>query len=180
MKAMTGADTTRNPARFYSGLRRACLGLLLALVCLGAGGEDLKFPAPGPKDTCPVCGMFVSRYPDWVATVLYQDGHAHHFDGPKDLFKYLLDLDKYAPGHRRADIAAIGVTEYYGLTRIDARAAWYVIGSDVVGPMGHELVPLRTRAEAEEFQRDHQGKRLLRFDEVTGPLLLRLDQGRFE
>jgi nitrous oxide reductase accessory protein NosL len=55
-----------------------------------------------------------------------------------------------------------------------------VIGSDVVGPMGHELIPLRTREEAEEFQRDHQGKRLLCFDEVTGPLLLRLDQGRFE
>ena len=115
-----------------------------------------------------------------MATVLYRDGHAHHFDGPKDLFKYLLDLDKYAPGHRRADIAAIGVTEYYGLTRIDAQAAWYVIGSDVVGPMGHELIPLRTHEEAEEFQRDHHGKRLLCFDEVTGPLLLQLDQVRFE
>ena len=94
MKAMTGADTTRNPARFYSVWRRACLGLLLALISLGAGGEEFKFPAPGLKDTCPVCGMFVSRYPDWVATVLYQDDHAHHFDGPKDLFKYLQDLDK--------------------------------------------------------------------------------------
>ena len=91
-----------------------------------------------------------------------------------------MDLDKYAPGHRRADSAAIGVTEYYGLTRIDAQAAWYVIGSNVLGPMGHELIPLRTREEAEEFQRDHQGKRLLRFDEVTGSLLLQLDQGRFE
>jgi len=180
MSAMTGADATRYSAKLYRVLRRTCLGLLLAVVSLGAGSDDLKFPAPGPKDTCPVCGMFVSRYPDWVATVLYQDGQAHHFDGPKDLFKYLLDLDKYAPGHRRADIAAIGVTEYYGLTRIDAQAAWYVIGSDVVGPMGYELIPLRTREEAEEFQRDHHGKRLLRFDEVTGSLLLQLDQGRFE
>jgi len=180
MNTMTGANATGYSAGFYCGLRRACLGLLLALVSLGAGSDDLKLPAPGPKDTCPVCGMFVSRYPDWVATVLYRDGHAHHFDGPKDLFKYLLDLDKYAPGHHRSDITAIGVTEYYGLTRIDAQAAWYVIGSDVVGPMGHELIPLRTHAEAEEFQRDHEGKRLLRFDEVTRPLLLRLDQGRFE
>ncbi len=56
---------------------------------------------------------------------------------------------------------------YYSLIRIDAQAAWYVIGSDGVGPMGHELIPLRTRDEAEEFQRDHQGKRWLRFDEVT-------------
>lgn len=56
--------------------------------------------------------MFVSLYPDWVATVLYQDGHAHHFDGAKDLFKYLLELPKYAPGHTPTDITAIGVTDY--------------------------------------------------------------------
>jgi len=145
-----------------------------------AWSEGLQLPAPGAKDTCPVCGMFVALYPDWTATVLYQDGHAHHFDGAKDLFKYLLNLPKYAPGHQQADIAAIGVTEYYGVARIDARAAWYVIGSDVLGPMGHELIPLATQAEAEDFQRDHKGKRRVRFDEVNPALLEQLDHGNFE
>lgn len=154
--------------------------LLLAFALSPAWSEESKWPVPGPKDTCPVCGMFVSLYPDWVATALYQDGHLHHFDGAKDLFKYLSNLPKYAPGHTRADIAAIGVTEYYGVTRIDARAAWYVIGSDVLGPMGHELVPLATQAEAEEFLKDHQGKCIVRFDDVTPALLEQLDQGKFE
>lgn len=162
-------------------LLRAALVAWLLLVSLSpARGEELKLPAPGPRDTCPVCGMFVSRYPDWTATVLYQDGHAHHFDGAKDLFKYLLNRSRYAPGHSEADIVAIGVTEYYGVTRIDARAAWYVTGSDVLGPMGHELVPLTTRDEAEEFLRDHQGKRIVRFGEVTPALLEQLDRGQFE
>lgn len=155
--------------------------LLLTLSLLSpARSEGLQFPAPGAKDTCPVCGMFVALYPDWTATVLYQDGHAHHFDGAKDLFKYLLNLPKYAPGHQQADIAAIGVTEYYGVTRIDARTAWYVIGSDVLGPMGHELIPLATQAEAEDFQRDHEGKRTVRFNEVNPALLEQLDHGHFE
>lgn len=145
-----------------------------------AWSQELQLPAPGSKDTCPVCGMFVSRYPDWVATVLYKDGHVHHFDGAKDLFKYLLNLPKYAPDHTQADIAVTGVTDYYGVKRLDARAAWYVIGSDVLGPMGHEPVPLATQAEAEEFQRDHKGKRILRFDELTPPALDNLDQGKFE
>jgi nitrous oxide reductase accessory protein NosL len=158
---------------------RQWAALLLVVALLPAWGEGLHLPAPGPKDTCPVCGMFVSLYPDWVATVVDRDGHAHHFDGAKDLFKYLLNLPKYAPGHTQADIAAIGVTEYYNVSRIDARAAWYVIGSDVLGPMGHELVPLATLAEAEEFQRDHQGKRMVRFNEVTPELLEQLDQGKF-
>jgi nitrous oxide reductase accessory protein NosL len=159
----------------------ALLGLTLFLVHpLGASSGPVGVPDPGAQDTCPVCGMFVAKYPEWIATVLYRDGHAHHFDGAKDLFKYLLDLDKWAPGHRSEDIAAIGVTEYYGLARIDARGAWYVIGSDVLGPMGHELVPLDTRDDAEEFLRDHAGRRILRFGEVTAGLLDGLDEGRFD
>ncbi len=169
--------------RFFGGLM-AGFGRLAALFWIfglsPVWSENPRFPVPGPKDTCPVCGMFVALYPDWVATVLYNDGHAHHFDGAKDLFKYLLNLPKYAPGHAQTDIAAIGVTEYYGVARIDARAAWYVIGSDVLGPMGHELVPLATRADAEEFQRDHKGARIVRFDAVTPALLENLDHGKFE
>jgi copper chaperone NosL len=154
--------------------------LLTFSLLLPAWGEGLQLPTPGPKDTCPVCGMFVALYPDWVATVLYKDGHAHHFDGAKDLFKYLLNLPKYAPGHSQADIAAIGVTDYYGVTRIDARSAWYVIGSDTLGPMGHELVPLATQAEAEEFLKDHQGQRIVRFDDINVKMLENLDQGKFQ
>jgi copper chaperone NosL len=124
--------------------------------------------------------MFVAKYPEWIATVLYRDGHAHHFDGAKDLFKYLLDLPRWAPGHRAQDIERVGVTEYYGLTLIDARQAWYVVGSDVLGPMGHELIPLGTREDAQEFLRDHKGRRILRFDEVDPNLLNGLDIGQFD
>ena len=159
------------------GARRAAGALLLGLALAGPA-VALDVPGPGERDTCPVCGMFVARYPDWIATVLYRDGHAHHFDGAKDLYKYLLDLPRWAPGHRAEDIAAIGVTEYYGVTRIDAHEAWYVIGSDTLGPMGHELVPVATRAEAEEFLKDHKGARILRHGEVTPELLRDLDAGR--
>lgn len=152
--------------------------LIAASATLCAG--QVRTPDPGPKDTCPVCGMFVAKYPEWIATVLYEDGHAHHFDGAKDLFKYLLDMPKWAPGHRPEEIETIGVTEYYGLKRIDAREAWYVIGSDTLGPMGHELIPLETPEDAEAFMTDHGGRRILRFEEVIPELLMGLDKGRFE
>jgi len=155
---------------------------LLSLLILGlaAQAEMIQIPEPGPQDTCPVCGMFVAKYPEWIATVHYKDGHTHHFDGAKDLFKYLLEMPKWAPGRRAEGIVTIGVTEYYGLARIRAREAWYVIGSDVIGPMGHELIPLETREDAEEFMIDHDGKRILRFDEANLEMLEGLDAGRFE
>ena len=136
-------------------------------------------PKPGAKDLCPVCGMIVSKYPNWIATVLYKDGHAHHFDGAKDMFKYLQDLPKYAPGHRKEDIKAIAVTDFYNLGKVDARQAYFVIGSDVLGPRGHEFVPLANRMDADDFLKDHKGKRALTFDQVTAQLVDQVDNGRF-
>ena len=159
--------------------RLLAAAVLLAVASWGWAGPA-QFPEPKPRDLCPVCGMVVSKYPPWIATVVYRNGHAHHFDGAKDLFKYLLEPARYARGHRSADIVRIGVTEYYDLRRIDARQAWYVIGSDVLGPMGHELIPLASRADAEEFLRDHRGRRILRFGEVTKALTEKLDAGRFD
>lgn len=150
--------------------------LLALLAGEGEGGEAAPGPiTPKPTDKCPVCGMFVAKYPDWVAQAIYRDGSYAVFDGAKDLFKYLFNLPTYAPTKRAADIAALYVTEYYSLTLVDGRAAWYVIGSDVLGPMGRELVPLAGEKEARQFMVDHKGKRLLRFTEVTADALKGLD-----
>ena len=157
-------------------------GLLLVLaLSSGAGAEGgiSGIPKPAAKDLCPVCGMIVSKYPNWVATVLYKDGHAHHFDGAKDMFKYLQDLQKYAPGHRKEDIQAIAVTDFYNLGKVDARQAWFVIGSDVLGPMGHEFVPLANKMDADDFLKDHKGKRALTFDQITAKLVEQVDNGKF-
>ena len=146
-----------------------------ALVAQGAATT----PRPGARDLCPVCGMLVSKYPNWVATIVYKDGHAHHFDGAKDMFKFWHEPAKYAAGHRREDMSAVWVTDFYDLKAIDARQAWYVIGSDVLGPMGHELIPLASQADAAEFLKEHKGRRMLRFGEVNKALPEQLDAGTF-
>ena len=160
-------------------MRSAALSVLAVAAALLAGtaaAEEPSLPQPGPRDLCPVCGMLVSKYPHWVAIVTYRDGHAAFFDGAKDMFKYLQDHARYEPIRRRADIAAAQVTEFYGLTRIDARQAYYVIGSDVLSPMGHDLVPFASREDAAEFLQDHKGTRVLRFEEVTREVIEQLDR----
>ncbi len=133
-------------------------------------------PKPAAKDLCPVCGMIVSKYPNWIAVVQWKDGHNHFFDGAKDMFKFLSDLPKFAPGHARSDIKGIYVTDFYDLQRIDARKAIFVTGSDVLGPMGHELVPLANHNDAQDFLKEHKGKQALTFDAVTATIVQSLDR----
>ena len=160
--------------------RALLLFLLISALPLAVRGQGaVKLPKPGPKDLCPVCGMLVSKYPNLGATFGYRDGHAHHFDGAKDMFKFWHDPAKYAAGHRREDMAAIWVTDFYGLARIDAKKAFYVTGSDVLGPMGHEFLPLANRADAEEFLKDHKGRRILGFEQIQRGLAEQLDDGKF-
>ena len=150
--------------------------LLALFAAAGEGGEGAPGPiVPKPADKCPVCGMFVAKYPDWIAQAIYRDGSYAVFDGAKDLFKYLVNLPTYAPTKRAADIAALYVTDYYSLTLVDGRAAWYIVGSNVLGPMGRELIPVAAEKEARQFMVDHKGKRLLRFSEVTADTLKGLD-----
>jgi len=137
--------------------------------------DDVEPRKPGKQDTCPVCGMFVAPYPEWIAQVVFDDDSAVFFDGSKDMFKYLLDRDKFAPGKRHLKIAATFVTSYYEGEVIPADGAHFVIGSNVFGPMGPELVPHRTREEAEEFLRDHKGNKVIAFDEVTEEILRTLN-----
>lgn len=129
---------------------------------------------PGDREICAVCGMFVARYPEWIAQVVYEDGSSVYFDGPKDLFKYLLEPEKYAKGRTSSAIAAVLVTGYYDRDAIEARGAFFVTGSDVVGPMGAELVPHRALDDARKFMADHGGDRVVRFEEVDPNLLAEL------
>ncbi len=173
-------------------MRRRLACLLLGAWPLLAGAEtppaafakpplpQLTAPRPGAKDLCPVCGMLVAKYPPWVATIVQADGSAYHFDGAKDLFKFWFEPARYAKDARREKFATFRVTEYYGLRPIDAKSAHYVVGSAVLGPMGHEFVPLASRADAEEFMKEHKGRRILRFDEITPEMPRHLDKGKFD
>jgi nitrous oxide reductase accessory protein NosL len=140
-----------------------------------AAAAEKAPPAPSAKDKCAVCGMFVAPYPNWLGAIVYKDGGRFFFDGPKDLFTYYLAPEKYGSARKPADIADIYVKDYYSVTAIDGRKAFYVIGSDVRGPMGKELVPFGKKEDADGFLKDHRGQMVLRFDEITPATLKRLE-----
>ena len=54
---------------------------------------------------------------------------------------------------------------------IDAKNAFYVLGSNVYGPMGEELIPFKNESQAKKFMTDHYGKSLLKFEEIKKEIL---------
>lgn len=156
-------------------LLAAVLGFVLvsAVLAQTAGRPRPLKPAPGNK--CPVCGMFVAEHMDFLAEIVFTDGACAFFDGAKDMFRFYFDMGAYVPSRTVSDIAAIYVTDYYTLEMIDARKASYVIGSDVLGPMGRELIPVAGEADAAVFLKDHKGKAVLNFGDITAKTLKDID-----
>jgi len=135
----------------------------------------------GEDEKCPVCGMFTYKYPRWAAQIFFKhNDHEHHlsFDGVKDLMKFYFNPNKwgsYSYVHAKS-ITKIIVTDYYSQKAIDATDAFYVIGSDAYGPMGHELIPFASRQDAQSFKADHNGKRMVAFDEINEAMVYKLDE----
>jgi copper chaperone NosL len=153
---------------------KALLGALLPILFVGAilAGTPAK---PGPDDRCAVCGMAVAEYPNWLTVIEFKDGSRAFFDGPKDMFRFYFDISRYRPKGSAKDIAGLHVTDYYSTQLMKAHDAFFILGSDVRGPMGHELVPVRGKQEAEAFRRDHHGTKVLTFEEVTAAVVAEVE-----
>jgi nitrous oxide reductase accessory protein NosL len=120
--------------------------------------------------------MFVAKYPDWMAQVKLDNGAVKIFDGVKDMLAFHFNPASFGVSGR--SVKEIWVKDYYTLAWLDGRSAWYVMGSDVHGPMGHEFIPFASAAAAENFRKDHKGTRVVPFAEITEPLVQSLRHGQ--
>ena len=131
------------------------------LTNISAGANPLD--KPSEKERCPVCGMFVAKYPAWLTQVQMEDGMTHFFDGVKDMMALYFEPYKYSS---KSAVSELYVTDYYTQKWIDGKKAFYVTGSDTFGPMGHEFIPFDSLPAAEAFKKDHHGKHILSFDQI--------------
>lgn len=118
-------------------------------------------------EKCPVCGMFLYKYPTWISRINYAD-KSFAFDGIKDMMKYYFE--------NQEGVEEILAQDYYTQETLDAREAFFVLGSDVYGPMGNELIAFKDEKSAKRFLLDHRGKEFLRFDALSIERVYKLDE----
>ncbi len=106
---------------------------------------------------CALCGMRVDPS-GLVAGATGVDGASLAFDSAKCLFRYRFE-------HESARDA--WVSDYYSRGHLSIDAAFFVLGSDVSGAMGADLIALSRAEDAERFSREHHGTAVLRLPDVT-------------
>ena len=132
-----------------------------------------------PHDArCSVCGMMVAKYPVWVTRLTTPRGELF-FDGVKDMMAYYHNPAMYG-GQAGENFFNIFVRDYYSQKWIDGTRAYYVTGSDVLGPMGHEFIPFETMDAAHSFEKDHHGKNILLFEDISADMVMAMKKGHMK
>lgn len=144
-----------------------------------ASGLQPLDPRPVPATSrCPVCGMYPARYPSWAAQAILRDGAAHFFDSPVDLFVFLHNVKRYDRRYAQDDVAAVFVTDMENGRWIDARKAFFLHGSSLMGPMRDADLPAFASREAAARWARAQGGQVLGYDEITPALVRPLSRSR--
>jgi copper chaperone NosL len=148
---------------------RLRVALVLGLLLVGC-----TKPAPPPQaqeitpDTaCALDGMLLKDYPGPKAQIHYAEGPPEFYCDTVEMFAMLLAPES-ARRVRAVYTQDMGQTEWkqpHGHW-IDARAAFYVRGSKLMGSMGPTFAAFARREDAEAFARTHGGT-VLRFADVT-------------
>jgi nitrous oxide reductase accessory protein NosL len=138
-------------ARIFTGVM---LVMLVALPACLFGGED--------REGCHVCGMWVDMY--------MKTRHlAEHKDGSRVSFCSISCASKYLEEHG-GRVVKVMAADYLSRDLVDARAAFYLSGSDVFGVMTYtSRLAFSSRARAEEFQKKHGGN-IIDFDRALDEL----------
>ena len=152
------------------------LRILLVIMCVVLVGINVSAEPVDPvssTERCAVCGMMVAKYTPWITQIHAAGEKPVMFDGVKDMMAYYFNPISYS-GKGEMQSADLWVKDYYTLEYIDGREALYVVGSDVMGPMGEELIPFASRDAAENFRKDHKGKEVISFDDIGAEMIMKM------
>lgn len=169
---MNAAPNARRAIR-----RRLLLaGAALALAACGKNASRAEPREITRQTACALDGMILADYPGPKGQIVYAQGDPDFFCDTVELVSVALRPEQARPivGIYTQDMAAADWDHPQGHW-IDAKSAWYVLGSDAKGSMGPTLATFARAEDAQAYARRHGG-RVLRLAQIT-PDMVTLDGG---
>jgi copper chaperone NosL len=131
--------------------------------------ETGKIQEPTEKDACTVCGMPPANHPKHNCQILAMDDSTLHFCSTQCMVNFNTDQSKYVKAPIKTKMS--WVTLYSDGMYESAVGSYYVVGSQVNGPMGKEAIPFKFKNNAEEFVRVNGGK-IVSFQQLSPALIM--------
>ncbi|WP_436930778.1 nitrous oxide reductase accessory protein NosL [Halosimplex halobium] len=179
--------------------RPLLVGGAVTLAGLAGCGSSDSGEAPEPvglttEDRCDVCGMVIPNHPGPSAEIFYADsrpsGHDNpaRFDSTWEAFQYdfqrrdrgweteafyVTDYSAVDYSVREAGADLVISTHPDAAAFVDAESVSFVVGSEVKGAMGRDLIAFSERSDAESFA-DEYGGSLAGFDDVSRETIAQL------
>ena len=179
-------------------MKKIAIGFLIASTLICANTETNSTETNGTKKTwetkdlaptytlaydknttCLVRQILVYKEPKWVAKIKVRNGKTVYFSSPKSMFEFYHRPGKWfdVGVQSERDFSKIVVTDYETVKPIDGEKAFYVYGSSETSPAGDDLPAFGSEEGAKKYAKAHNGKRIMKFDEVSDALI-RLLNGR--
>jgi nitrous oxide reductase accessory protein NosL len=118
------------------------------------------------QDRCPVCAMQVSKYKKFACAVQLMNGNTFYFCGSGCMIRSWMHPDIFL-GAEKEELKRSVVQDYFTGEQVSGRSVYWVAGSDVIGPMGPALVPLKNEQDLDVFKKRHGAKAVIRLSEMT-------------
>jgi len=131
--------------------------------------ETGKIKEPTEKDACTVCGMYPASFPNHNCQIWTMHGSTLHFCSTQCMVNFNADPAKYVKEPAKTKMA--WVTLFSDGMYESAVGAYYVVGSQVNGPMGKEALPFKFKNNAEDFVKNNGGK-IVSFQQLTPELVM--------
>lgn len=145
----------------------AAFALVLVAACQNSSSVP---PAPHEVTDSTISvldGMSLKDYPGPKAQIIYADGHTDFFCDTLGLFSvYLRPETDRKVGAMYVQDMAVADWQHPAGHWIDAKQAFYVVGSKKLGAMGQTFASFAKEGDAAQFVKE-QGGKLYHFDQIT-------------
>lgn len=164
----------KNP---YNSALHLMLVLLLGLALTACTDSEQEHVSYDPvafhsDDECHICGMIIADFAGPKGQAVERND-VKKFCSTAEMFSWWLQ-----PENRILDarlyVHDMGRSHWDQLDDehlIDATQAWYVSGTPLKGAMGASLASFADRSAAEELAAEHEGARILAFDDIDETFL---------
>lgn len=144
-----------------------CIAALLLLAACKQAVPQATAKEPGDDTACALDGMILKDFAGPKAQILYAEGKPDFFCNVMELFSVLLTPEQKRPVAAMF-VQDMGKADWNRPTAnwIDAKTAFYVVGSKKPGSMGPTFGSFADMQDAESFVKKEGGK-IVRFDQIT-------------